>query len=104
MLEGEDYLILDNLVPKGFLDELHLQLYSTNHWAYSLGTLDPVLQERYKEQDWSDSPMLNLPLYTPETGPTNILFQDVRTIFNFLEYRLGYSFELLGRVKANLTY
>lgn len=104
MLEGKDYIVLDNLVPKGFIDALHLELYGKNHWAFSLGTLDPELQERYEEKDWLDSPMLNLPLYTPETGPTHLLFQDVRTIFNFLEYRLGYSFEILGRVKANLTW
>lgn len=104
MLEGKDYLVIDNLVPKGFCEALHLDLYRRNHWAFSLGTLDEELQKRYEEKDWLDSPMLTHTIFNPEEGPVSPLFNEVRTLFSFLEDKKGYSFEMLGRVKANLTY
>lgn len=104
MLEGKEYLVIDNLVPKGFCEALHLDLYRRNHWAFSLGTLDEELQSKYEEKDWFDSPMLTHTIFNPEEGPVSPLFGEVRTIFSFLEDRVGYSFDMLGRVKANLTW
>jgi hypothetical protein len=103
MLNGEDYLIIDNLVPKGFIEGLHMDLRARDHWAFAPGTLDEELQEKYKGR-FNDCPMLTLLLFSNEAGINNQLFSEARTIFSFLEDRTGYSFDALGRIKANLTW
>lgn len=103
MLNGEDYLVIDNLVPKGFLEALQMDLRARDHWAFAPGTLDEELQEKYKGL-YQDCPMLTVLLFSNEAGINNPLFAEARTIFSFLEDRTGYSFDMLGRIKANLTW
>lgn len=103
MLNGEDYLVIDNLVPKGFLEALHIDFRARDHWAFAPGTLDEEVQEKYAGK-YNDCPMLTLLLFSNEAGINNSLFSEARTIFSFLEDRTGYSFDALGRIKANLTW
>jgi len=103
MLEGKDYLVIDNLVPKGFIEALQIDLLARDHWAFAPGTLDAELQEKYAGI-YNDCPMLTLLLFSNEAGINNSLFSEARTIFNFLEDRTSYSFDALGRIKANLTW
>ena len=98
MLEGEDFLVIDNFIPKGFCEALHLELYRKEYWAYSSRTVD------YEKKDWLDSPMLTHTIFNSEEGPVSPLFNEVRTISCFLEDRTGFSFDAIVRVKANLTY
>ena len=103
MLNGEKYLVIDNLVPKGFLEQIHMDFRARDHWAFAHGTLDDEIREKYAGK-YNDCPMLTLLLFSNEAGINNSLFSEARTIFNFLEDRTGYSFDALGRIKANLTW
>ena len=103
MLNGEDYIVIDNLVPKGFLQALQMDLIARDHWAFAAGTLDDFITEKYKSK-FNDCPMLTLLLFGHEVGVNNSLFAEARTMFSFLEDRTGYSFDSLNRIKANLTW
>jgi hypothetical protein len=103
MLEGKDYLVIDNLVPKGFLEALHMDFIGRDHWAFAPGTLDDFIVEKYKKT-FNDCPMLTLLLFGHEVGINNPLFAETRTMFSFLEDKTGYSFDSLNRIKANLTW
>ena len=103
MLEGKDYLVIDDLVPNSFLDAFLNDLYARDHWAFSIGTLDKSTSQKY-EGIFADNPMLTSTFFTNEAGIVNPLFSELRTIFYFLEHKTGYTFDLLGRVKANLSW
>jgi len=103
MLE-QDFLVIENLVPKGFLEALHLELYRRDHWGFSAGTVDQELQNRYAGI-YDDSPMLTTTMFAADAGGiVNPLFSEVRTIFSFLEDKVNISFDEIYRSKANLTW
>ena len=98
MLEGEDFLVIDNFIPKGFCEALHLELYRKEYWAYSSRTVD------YEKKDWLDSPMLTHTIASKLKPVLSSKKQEI--VLTSLNSGLtGPSSELkIVRVKANLTY
>ena len=98
----DDFLVIENLVPNSYLELLQNSFTRDNCWGFMPSTTKVDLKK--DNTLYHDSPQLVCPIYMSDSNTIGPFFNEIRTLFYFLEDKTGIKFEKLIRIKANLTW